>query len=222
MGKKMKRLQSVLKDERSGKVLFVSHCILNTNARYLGGAFRGCCVKEILDEAVNREIALVQMPCPEQKAWGGILKSYMWLAFEGRKNGTLRLLKLVFPLFMAYTRFIFRRTARSVVKEIIDYENAGYEVTGILGIDGSPTCGVLKAINMKRAFDFYASCSLESLNRAEFNEKLYGLCLGDMSGIYISELKRLLKKNGREINFYSHSLIDEMNGKKTKMQEEKA
>jgi hypothetical protein len=29
-----------LKDERSKRVIFVSHCWLNENTRYLGGAFR--------------------------------------------------------------------------------------------------------------------------------------------------------------------------------------
>ena len=39
MNTKLKVLTEKLKDERSKKILFVSHCILNENTRYLGGAF---------------------------------------------------------------------------------------------------------------------------------------------------------------------------------------
>ncbi len=38
-----------LKDERSKRVIFVSHCLLNENTRYLGGAFQRGGVDEIVD-----------------------------------------------------------------------------------------------------------------------------------------------------------------------------
>jgi len=37
---KVQSLQRSLKDSRNGKVIFLSHCILNENTRYLGGACR--------------------------------------------------------------------------------------------------------------------------------------------------------------------------------------
>lgn len=219
MVKKITEIQKILQDERKGKVLFVSHCILNTNARYLGGAFRGSCVKEIITQAVSNDTSLIQMPCPEQKVWGGILKPYMWLAFDCKNTIKHKLLRLFFPLFMGYTRFRYRQIAETVANEIIDYEKAGYEVTGILGIDGSPTCGVLKGMNMKKAFDFYASCSLKSLARSDFNETLYAQCLQEQGGIFMNYLKLLLRNKGRNVPFYSHSLIDEKEGRETTLWE---
>src|SRR5512146_1334310 len=66
-----------LRDRRSRKVAFVSHCLLNENTRYLGGACRACCVREVVDGLLDRDVGIVQMPCPEQLAWGGVLKRHM-------------------------------------------------------------------------------------------------------------------------------------------------
>ena len=38
-GKRLQVLLERLDDERSKKVVFISHCLLNENVRYLGGAF---------------------------------------------------------------------------------------------------------------------------------------------------------------------------------------
>ena len=38
-----------LRDEQSRRVVFVAHCILNENTRYLGGAFRAGAVEEVLE-----------------------------------------------------------------------------------------------------------------------------------------------------------------------------
>lgn len=83
---KLHQIQNKLRDERSGKVIFLCHCLLNMNARYLGGAFRGSCVTEIVQGAIDRDMAIIQMKCPEQQAWGGILKPMMWMAFESRNT----------------------------------------------------------------------------------------------------------------------------------------
>ena len=37
--RKLEQLQRALADKRSRRVVFVSHCILNENVRYLGGAW---------------------------------------------------------------------------------------------------------------------------------------------------------------------------------------
>jgi predicted secreted protein len=65
---KLQLLQRSLKDRRSGKVIFLSHCILNENTRYLGGACRGGGIREIIEQFLDKDIGIVQMPCPEQLA----------------------------------------------------------------------------------------------------------------------------------------------------------
>ncbi len=42
-------LSERLRDERGKRVVFVSHCLLNENTRYLGGAFHSGGVLEIVE-----------------------------------------------------------------------------------------------------------------------------------------------------------------------------
>lgn len=211
--KKIKLIQEKLKDERNGRVIFVSHCLLNMNARYFGGAFRSSCVSEIIEEAMKRDIALIQMKCPEQRAWGGIQKPLMWLAFDTKRTPLYLLKGIIVPLFLWYTQLCYRHYARTLVKEITDYERSGYQILGIVGIDGSPTCGVNRHIDIRRAFSLYAGTRLRDLKRGDFNRSLYAECLKDGRGIFISKVKNELDRRGIRIPFYSHSLLDEMKGK---------
>lgn len=211
--KKLKQIQNKLRDERSGKVIFLSHCLLNMNARYLGGAFRSSCVSELIKGAIERDIALIQMKCPEQHVWGGILKPLMWLAFESEKSMLYQMRAVVIPCFLFYTHFMYRRIAKSVVSEICDYEQAGYQVIGVIGIDGSPTCGVKHRIDVKKAFDLYANKSLRGLSREGFNQSLYEECVSVGSGIFIVEMKKRLSRKKKTVPFYSHSLLEEMDKK---------
>jgi uncharacterized protein YbbK (DUF523 family) len=72
---RQRELRETLADARSGRVLVVSHCLLNENVRYLGGAAHPGPVPQIVHAALDHDLGLVQMPCPEQRAWGGVLKT---------------------------------------------------------------------------------------------------------------------------------------------------
>ena len=61
-----------LKDARGNEVVFVSHCLLDENVRYLGGAFHSGAAPEMLP-VVQSGVGIYQMPCPEVRAWGGVL-----------------------------------------------------------------------------------------------------------------------------------------------------
>ncbi len=82
MNKVQTTLVQRLSDSRSKKVVFLSQCILNENVRYLGGACRKGCMREIVEQCVVGDLGMVQMPCPEQHAWGGVLKKFLRLAGE--------------------------------------------------------------------------------------------------------------------------------------------
>ena len=58
-----------LKDARGNEVVFVSHCLLDENVRYLGGAFHSGAVPEMLP-VVQSGVGIYQMPCPEWPAGG--------------------------------------------------------------------------------------------------------------------------------------------------------
>ena len=169
----MNLLMKKLKDSRSKKVIFISHCILNINTRYFGGAFRSDSIHEIIELIQKKEIGLIQMSCPEQKAWGGLLKPYMWMGF-GIKKTILYYFRFIFlPLFKFYTGLVYNKLANEVVNNIMDYIKSGFHVVGIIGVDGSPSCGILKTLDLKKSFNYFANQTMNDLNRKKFNQALY-------------------------------------------------
>ncbi len=154
MNQKIKTLTENLKDERSKRVIFVAHCILNENTRYLGGAFRKGCIDEIVDEIQNQGIGIVQMKCPEQKAWGGVLKESMWEPVGSKNTFRGTLTRVFLPLFIWNTKRAYRKIAKEVVEEIIDYRESEFEVMGIIGVAGSPSRGINMTLNMKKSIEF--------------------------------------------------------------------
>lgn len=218
MDKKLKLLTEKLKDERSKKVIFVAHCILNENTRYLGGAFRKGCIDEIIDEIQNQGIGLVQMKCPEQKAWGGVLKKYMWQP-TGSKNTLLYKLKGgLLPFFIWNTKRIYRKIAKEVVAEIKDYTESGFEVVGIIGVAGSPSCGVSTTLDIKKSVEFLANTDIDDLDRKKMNESGIKELLIEGKGFFIEVLKDELRRKNITVKFYEHDLVSEMTDEKTKIE----
>jgi hypothetical protein len=113
-------LRERLADRRGQRVIFLSHCLLNENTRYLGGACRVACVREVVERCMDRGIGIVQMPCPEQLAWGGVLKRSMLRAYGMRGTALDRLQPVLLRLFVLHTRRMYRRLARQVAEQIRD------------------------------------------------------------------------------------------------------
>lgn len=204
-------LTKKLKDERSKKVIFLSHCILNENTRYLGGAFRQGCINEIVEELQKRGIGIVQIKCPEKEAWGGVLKSSMWFPLY-RKHRLVKIILL--PIFMWYTKRKYTTMAKEVLKDIKDYLDSGFDVIGIVGVSASPTCGVNTSLDITKFTDFLSGTTIEAIDRRRLNEDYIKNSLVTRSGIFIDMLKNLMKKSNLHIKFYEHDLIKEMDGEK--------
>ena len=52
-------------DGRSKKVIFLAHCLLNQNAISDGTAVYPAAFRELVQLLLDREVGIVQMPCPE-------------------------------------------------------------------------------------------------------------------------------------------------------------
>ena len=59
-----RRLLDQLHDERSRQVVLVSHCLLNQNTRYAGGATRPGAVAEVVAELMSAGYGIHQLPWP--------------------------------------------------------------------------------------------------------------------------------------------------------------
>jgi len=213
----MQRITNIIKnlaDERSRKIIFLSHCILNENTRYPGGAFTRGMVSAVVREIDSKGYGIVQLPCPEQKAWGGVLKKYMLAGYGLSNSGSLLNLfrGILFPLFISHTKLVYKIIARDTVKMIEDYKNSGFDVIGIVGVDGSPTCGITTCLDMKKSFDYCAGLNIESIDRIIYNKKMYSRCLKQGKGLFFLALDKALKRKEITITYYSHDIVREMNG----------
>ena len=115
----------MIQDKRSGKIVVVAHCILNQNSRVLGIAYYPGMINEIVDILRRYEVGVVQMPCPEL-TYAGLLR---WSRTREQYD---------VPVFRRHCRQI----ASGIVDQVQEYSKNGFKVLAILGVDGSPTCGV--------------------------------------------------------------------------------
>ena len=109
---------------RSGKVVFAAHCILNQNARITTAADFPAMFEPLVDWLKAHKIGIIQMPCPELRVLGlGRVTVREGLeTAEGHKH--------------------LHELIDDLIYEIREYQFQGFKVVGILGKQGSPSCGV--------------------------------------------------------------------------------
>ena len=125
-------------DGRSKKVIFLAHCLLNQNAISDGTAVCPAAFGELIQLLLDREVGIVQMPCPELCCLG---------LDRGDVHGADR------PVVEENTRI--RRAmekdgprqkrealADLVAEQVQEYHKHGFQVLGIVGANRSPNCGV--------------------------------------------------------------------------------
>jgi len=114
-------------DKRSMRVIFISHCLLNQNSKVFGLSTEKTVktANEVIKFLLKENIGIVQMPCPE----------FTYL-------GLLRPPQTKDQYDSAGFRSHCRKLAKEVVDQIENYEKVGVKVLAILGIEGSPSCGV--------------------------------------------------------------------------------
>ena len=183
-------------DQRSGKVLVLSHCLLNQNVRYLGGAVHPGMVDEVVEEARRHGYGLYQLPCPEQRAWGGVLKRSLVPAYDAEGTLGYRLRRLLLWLFTRYTSLRYRLLARRVAGDVADYLRSGFAVAGVVGVGGSPSCGVRQTLELSGAVEAMAACPLAAMDRAAFNRDVIAANLVAGEGLFVHELRRALRRRG--------------------------
>lgn len=116
----------MFEDSRSRLVVFVSHCILNNNTKAMGlvapESSRRCL--RFLEELLMHGIGVVQMPCPE--------------LFFGLPRAPATKMEYNTPEFREHCNKI----AVDVAKSIANFTSAGVRVLAVVGVEGSPSCGV--------------------------------------------------------------------------------
>lgn len=110
---------------RSRKVLAVCHCLLNQNAKVLPLAAAPGVLPVVLDGFLAQGAGLVQLPCPETAVLGlsrwGMTREQYDTPFLRRSYSTM---------------------LQPIVDQLVAFQAFGCELLGLVGVDGSPSCGV--------------------------------------------------------------------------------
>jgi predicted secreted protein len=112
---------------RSKRIVLLAHCVLNANAKVRGLAAYASVIPFAVDQLSARGYGMIQLPCPELthaglRRWEQSLEQYRTPFY---RNHCARLLEQIVP-------------------QLIEYRENGYQVAALIGIDGSPSCGVHK------------------------------------------------------------------------------
>jgi uncharacterized protein YbbK (DUF523 family) len=205
-------LTEQLRDGRGGRVVFLSHCLLNENTRYLGGAGRPGCVREIVDACGDAGLGMVQLPCPEQHAWGGVQKRRLLRLYGSARwlPGPLR--RALLPVMLAYTRSVYARLARRTARQMFDYRRSGYDVLAVVGVDGSPSCGVDRTMNIPAAVDRLARADRRTLTTSAVNAVVQDTLVPG-PGLFTDLLRRELARRRIDAPYLAHDLPGELAGR---------
>jgi predicted secreted protein len=106
------------------KVAFVAHCLLNQNAKVIGGAVCPGIYSPLVEQLRARDWQLLQMPCPELTFTG---MNRFWAVREQYDT-------------IAYRRHC-RRIVAPVAGAVAAHLERGDEVV-LIGLEGSPSMGV--------------------------------------------------------------------------------
>ncbi len=112
-------------DSRSGKIVVVSHCLLNVHSLEDGLAeYRGC-EEELISSLVEEGVGIFQLPCPEM-AISHI--SRLPLPKDSYDNPEIR--------------EKYRELAQTVASTLSQFTSKGYRIVAVVGAEASPTCGI--------------------------------------------------------------------------------
>jgi len=161
---------------RNGKIILLCHCILNCNSKVEGCSLYGGAMSEITKAFMESGLGIVQLPCPELTLYGIKRWGHVKDQFDT-------------PYYRKHCRSIFI----PYLEQLQDYINNGYSITGLVGIDGSPSCGIGKTCTGHWGGEFSENPDLESTFKS--------VELIPSKGIFIEEISKILQDNNINMPF---------------------
>lgn len=170
--------------KRGKKIIFLAHCILNVNAKVDGLASYPAAVRELTDFLADQKVGMIQLPCPETEVLGV------------RRWGHVKE-QLSHPFYSECCA----RLLSPFVRQAAMYQEQGYTLLGIIGIDGSPSCGVKKTCRSRQwGGDF--------LDSTETWGKVETLKWVKEPGIFMESFQKKLTEKALRLEFFG---LDESN-----------
>ncbi len=171
--------------ERTKKIVIVSHCILNFNSKVEEISVGGNVAYNLIKYLLNKEYGIIQLPCPEISIYGIKRWGHVKEQFDT-------------PYYRKHCRSIFG----PILEQIEDYINNGYEIKALIGIDGSPSCG----LNLTCSSSIYGGTFK---NKTSAYEKINDVKVINEPGVFIEEIHRILNEKNIKINIIAIDESDE-------------
>ena len=115
----------MMTDKRSGKIVVVSHCILNVHSLEDNLAIYPGLEQEVVELLINKGVGIYQIPCPEIELSSIFRKALPKESYDHPK-----------------IRKSYRKLAEDITQTLSSYTKKGYKISAVLGAEGSPTCGI--------------------------------------------------------------------------------
>lgn len=167
------------------QILIVSHCFLNDGAKLKYQApeeqtFERNQKRTFLKKLLENDVEIIQLPCPEfilygSNRWGHAASQFDTPFFKKESK------KMLEPLVLQ-------------LQEYASYPER-YEILGIVGIDGSPSCGV--------NFTYDGDWGGEFSNHPHLENTIRNLQKTQKPGIFMSVLKEMLHEQNLTVPLYS-------------------
>lgn len=164
-------------------ILFVSHCVINEFSKVVSFKTPEEYEYDLMDflKFIHEEnIGIVQLPCPEMHCYGLKRWGHVKEQFDH-------------PHYRDECRKMFK----PYLNQIIEYRNNGDNVLGIMGIFGSPSCGV------------FNTCVGDWYGEIGSNENLDGMISTikriDGSGVFIEVIERILEEECLKLPLFEYN-----------------
>lgn len=157
--------------KRSKRIVVMCHCLLNSNSKISGLSFYDGALLPVVNKHLATGAGIIQLPCPEM--------TYLGLKRWGMTKDQ-------------YDTPFYRRHCIEIltpyVDQIIEYIQNGYNIEGVVGVDGSPSCGV------RFTCEGYCGGMIDK-EHPQSSQEVEG------EGVFIRELSTLLKQNNISLLF---------------------
>ncbi len=165
------------------KIMVVSHCILNTASKVKNNnnidfeLLKEENRKKFLHYAIENDINILQLPCPEfgiygSRRWGHVKEQFTNPFYKKQCNNMLE-------------------SIIHQIKEYATYPNE-YHLMGIIAIDGSPSCGYNKTCRGNCCGELPSTFN-------EFENTHKSIYMSNESGVFMEQLDALLKQENIKI-----------------------
>ena len=114
-----------LPDSRSGRIVVVSHCLLNVHSLEDGLAEFPGCEEDLVRILLEGGVGIFQLPCPEMEI-SHISRAP--LPKESYEHPRIR--------------ERYRSLARRIASRLEQFAGKGYRIVAVVGAEASPTCGI--------------------------------------------------------------------------------